>query len=322
MFDIEDMWNDFSAFALSLFLSAGHTDAREPIFSNHPPSQAIYMDFPNTPALSKNDRLLIKSIENISHLFTLGRDVFEDRSRQRISYCSLEINTIRCLRSQTVYDAHVLLHSALGSDGSILLTKHDDSVIVSLAGFGQGCILSDWYLMQDDYSALAERLDIINLSLSSAFDFFFDLKYSIARKYYLYPITYEMAMHSLTPEDYRNNYYLGFYNREALRELVTNAFFAYQIEYGDDYVEPTQYTAEPSIDVGAELDLMLLDMDMDEDSDDNPFDEDLSEFVDDYEDDGFFEESENLDLDDLDPEIFKDANLLVKWLEKNEKNDE
>lgn len=71
------------------------------------------------------------------------------------------------------------------------------------------------------------------------------------------------------------------------------------------------------------LEAMLLEMD---DEDDNPFGEDIEPEDDLDDDDEFFDEdaeSENKDeyeFDDIDPEIFRDPLLMVKWLNRHTQN--
>lgn len=94
-------------------------------------------------------------------------------------------------------------------------------------------------------------------------------------------------------------------------------------EYGDDYVEYDESAQIQNTDIGADLDLMLLEMD---DEDDNPFGEDIEPEDDLDDDDEFFDEdaeSENKDeyeFDDIDPEIFRDPLLMEKWLNRHTQN--
>ena len=90
-------------------------------------------------------------------------------------------------------------------------------------------------------------------------------------------------------------------------------------KYGDDYVEYDGSLQTRSVDIGFDLDLILLEMD---DVNDKPFGEELVA-EEDLDDDEFFDEdADNTELDeyefdDVDPEIFRDPSLMVKWINRH-----
>ena len=108
-------------------------------------------------------------------------------------------------------------------------------------------------------------------------------------------------------------------------DYITLQTSAAEREYGDDYVE---YDDEVRVgtktaEISADLDMMLLEMDMETD---NLFDEDDDDAE--SEDDEFAEEEdaeENepdvYEFEDVDPEIFRDPTLMVKWLRKHGSGD-
>ena len=224
------------------------------------------------------------------------------------------------MRSQVANDVHMLLDSIISADATIVLFRHGDNFLLSMVGFGQKSILSDWYLIEDHFEEFIEKLHIANVSIKSAKEYFFDLIYSVAREYYTYPVTREMAMYSLLPIDYFGSDTYGYVDREQIQNLINNALNFYIYQYCDDYVEQEQYrlTHERDLNVGAELDLMLLDMD-DEDNG-NPFGEELEDPDEDFEDEEYREDNvlDEYEFDDVDPEIFEDPTLMVKWLEKKD----
>lgn len=132
------------------------------------------------------------------------------------------------------------------------------------------------------------------------------------------PSTYE-----LIPIDFISRAGVDEIDREALNQYVQDQLNAPLYEYGDDYVEYDESAQIQNTDIGADLDLMLLEMD---DKDDNPFGEDIEPEDDLDDDDEFFDEdaeSENKDeyeFDDIDPEIFRDPLLMVKWLNRHTQN--
>ena len=151
-------------------------------------------------------------------------------------------------------------------------------------------------------------------------DYFSDMIYLLARNYYQsgQPSTYE-----LIPIDFISRAGVDEIDREALNQYVQDQLNAPLYEYGDDYVEYDESAQIQNTDIGADLDLMLLEMD---DKDDNPFGEDIEPEDDLDDDDEFFDEdaeSENKDeyeFDDIDPEIFRDPLLMVKWLNRHTQN--
>ena len=92
-----------------------------------------------------------------------------------------------------------------------------------------------------------------------------------------------------------------------------------RILYGNDYVDYDDSVVIKKVDVGKELDLMLLEMD---DDNGNPFNEEIEPEDNLDEEDEFLEEEtdqnnfDTYEFDDVDPEIFKDPTLMVKWLKK------
>ena len=162
--------------------------------------------------------------------------------------------------------------------------------------------------------------DIANFSIVRGTDYFSDMIYLLARNYYQsgQPSTYE-----LIPIDFISRAGVDEIDREALNQYVQDQLNAPLYEYGDDYVEYDESAQIQNTDIGADLDLMLLEMD---DEDDNPFGEDIEPEDDLDDDDEFFDEdaeSENKDeyeFDDIDPEIFRDPLLMVKWLNRHTQN--
>jgi len=318
------MDESFYRFAMKLFSEAGHADASLPVFVNHSPEQVVYFDNKDSVSLSKRQREELKNFQNVSYLFTLGDELFDNNSQHQIVFYSLELICRNSMRSQVAYDVHMLLYPIIGSEATVLLCKHEDKVLLSLAGYQQESILSDWYSIEGDYEDFVEKLHIANVSLKSAREYFFDLVYSTAREYYTYSVSSEMTMYSLLPIDYFSRNEDGFIDREEIRDLIMNVLNSYLYEYGDDYVEQERYSLakERALNVGAELDLMLLGMEDDEN--DNPFGEELDDVdeyfeVDEYSEELEHEETEKdkYEFDEINPEIFKDPTLMVKWLEKN-----
>ena len=298
----------FYKYAMDLFYKAGHVFTSTPEFFNHSPEQFVYFDNRSDVALSREQRALFRVFNNVSRLFSVNDCVF----------FSVNLLTNRESRSQTAHDIHMMIHPITGSIGTICLFKYDDEVMMSFAGFGYRCILSDWYPMDADIDRLLERLDIANISIAQEVGYFNDMVYFLARDYYLHaqPTTYE-----LLPIDFISNAGIDGVDREEIDKKIEYELAAPQRNYGDDYVVYDETAVTKGEDINAELDLMLLEMD---DDNDNPFGEEIESEDDDLDEDDTFDESDEdaekdfYEFDDVDPEIFRDPTLMVKWLNKTD----
>lgn len=305
------LWQDYDGevfylYAMDLFSKAGHVFTSVPEFVNHSPEQFVYFDNRSDVALSREQRALFRVFNNVSRLFSVNNCTF----------FSINLLTTRESRSQTAHDIHMTIHPITGAVGTICLFRCDDEVMISFAGFGYRCILSDWYPMVADIDHLLEHLDIVNMSITRDVDYFNDMIYFLARDYYLHdqPTTYD-----LLPIDFISNAGIDGVNREEIDKQIEYELAAPQRNYGDDYVEYDETAVSVSEDINAELDLMLLEMD---DDNDNPFGEEIESDDAELDEDDSFESDEEgkerdfYEFDDVDPEIFRDPTLMVKWLEK------
>ena len=156
------------------------------------------------------------------------------------------------------------------------------------------------------------------MPISSSVDYFIGFVDTLARPYYFaYP---EVFVHTLLPIDFLSRFNSDLVDRAQIDDYINLQTTAAEREYGDDYVEYDEEirVGTKSADISADLDMMLLEMDMDSD---DLFGEDGDEDEDDSDDFGDEDssEEEKLDIyefDDVDPEIFRDPTLMVKWLNK------
>ena len=292
---------------MELFSKAGHVANSQPEYINHSAEQLAYFDSTTEIALSREQRNLFKLFNKVSRLFTENQCVF----------FSINLLSTKGTRSQAGHDIHTMIHPLIGTRGTVCLFRHDDEIMLSFMGFGLRCILSDWYPMNDDSGSLLEKLDIANVCISRSYDYFMDMVYILARDYY---ISGEPSIYGLLPSNFINEAGIDEVDREALDQYVQKQLIAPILKYGDDYVEYDESSRVRDVNIGTDLDLMLLDLD---DEEDNPFGEEV-ESDDDFDEDEFFDEdSENderdeYEFDDVDPEIFRDPTLMVKWLNRKE----
>ena len=146
----------------------------------------------------------------------------------------------RCICGQEIRDGNeayqhlMMIHPITEASGTVCIFRFNDEVMLSFAGFGYRCILSDWYPMEDDFDRLLGKLDIANISVTRESDYFNDMIYSLARDYYLHnqPTTYE-----LLPIDFILNAGIDGVDREEVDRQIEYELTAPQRFYGDDYVE-------------------------------------------------------------------------------------
>lgn len=290
---------NFYIYAMELFSKAGHVFTSVPEIINHSPEQFCYFDNKSDIVLSQDQRAMFQSFNNVSRLFSYNRCVF----------LSLNLLTTKRNRSQMAHDIHMMLHPIIGMDGTICLFRYDNEVMLTFTGFGYRCILSDWYPAQDDDGQLLDRLDISNISIEWGADYFADMVYMLARKYYhhLYgrPSTYDIL-----PIDFVSSAEIDGIDREKLDEFIEFVLTGPQREYGDDYIEYDEHITDKGKNTSIQLDLMLLEIDEEFASEDKFFDDNTEN-----------SEKDIYEFENIDSELFRDPTLMVKWLNEMEQKD-
>lgn len=300
----------FYSEAIRLFQEAGHTIASFPIYANHTYKQVVYFDSEKNILIDTSMLSVLEKAFYISHLFDLQDDYFEAATGSPISYYSINLRCEKKNRSQTARDVHLFLHSTFSSEISIVLFSHDNAVLISVAGFNKDIILSDWYSNYVEYDNLVELIHIAQLSLKSSYEFITDLIYLIAREYYKHPIFEKSEIYGLIPPYY---FYSEFClddtdDRESIKDLVRKLATEDQQRYGDDYVEPVTDIIRDFDNIDAELDMLSFELDMEEEMPVDIIKENDAEFED--------KEYDVYEYEDVDPEIFNDPSLMLKWLDK------
>lgn len=304
----DDNGECFHLYAMELFMKTRHVAASLPEFVNRSPEQFIYLDNKSDVSLSSNQRSMFNMFNNISRLFTFNSCAF----------FSINLLTIKAERSQIAHDIHTMIHPMIGSDASVCVFRYDDEMLFTFVGYELRCILSDWYSIETDDDCLTEKLDIGNVSIDRSRDYFMDMVYMLARKYYLYsqPSTFE-----LFPISFISDVGIEDIDRESINQYTAYELSAPQREFGDDYVEYDEVADKHVVDIDAELDLMLLEMD--EDGNSNPFGDEIEpedEFDQDEPDDEEINGSrhDKYEYESFDPQLFCDPVLMVKFLEKQD----
>ena len=148
------------------------------------------------------------------------------------------------------------------------------------------------------------------LSLETPYEFITDLIYLVAREYYKHPVLEKSEVYGLIPSHYfsSESYLEDSGDREPIKDLIKRLASADQQLYGDDYVEPIADHIRDLGDIDSELDMLSFELDMEEDIPEDIVEEDADEFED--------EERDEYEFEDVDPEIFDDPSLMLKWLDK------
>lgn len=295
---------NFYAYAMDLFMQSGHISSQIPEYANHSSEEFVYFDVENA-SLSALQRASLKQFNCVSRLFSV----------HGCAFFSINLLVTRAERSQAAHDIHSMLHPLIRTDATIVLFRHDDDILLSFVGFNSRCILSDWFENFDDAGYLIDKLDIVNMSLESGKAYFNDFLYIFARDYYFFK--YNLMINDLIPIDLFN-VNEGLYDpisRDQIDQIIHDQIFRSLLKYDTDYVpyDDDKYSETDTIDF--DIDLMLLD----EDEQESPFDEDRADEENDMYGDEDYQQNE-YEFDDVDPEIFKDPTLMVKWLKKADNN--
>jgi hypothetical protein len=260
----------------------------------------VYDNLPMDLVLTKDERTLLSSVTQISHLFDIA-DFEEDD--QFVRCFSVDLGTGRIERSLVQHSIHSII-ARKAPYCSVVFSRDASAVSLSVAYHKASDIksvfLSDWYEL---YSAeLDDLLVIIGteiLSLKSAADFASDFIHLTARDYYIHQLSYEYLRYELN---------------------VDESFIVQIVEkYGDDYVTDAFIEASNiKVDTTDDIDFDLIEYELDQ--------------ID-------FEESEKTDDDELEDEysrvpiindndvgilaeeipkgVLADPVLLLRWLNEH-----
>lgn len=305
MFCEDDM---FYGEAMNLYQDAGHIFTSLPIYANHTYKQVIYFDSekPLLPDLSMTR--IIEQARYISHLFDLGDSVFEIETGSQISYYSIVLGCDKKNRSKIAHDIHFLLHQSFSANLSVVLFKHENSFLMSIAGFDNDIILSDWYSYFEKYDVFVQLIHVAQLSIESTYEFVADLSYFVARECYKHPAFAKTEIYGLVPTHYFCTASPD--DREPIKDLVKRLASEEQHMDDDDYVEPiTEYVYDLG-DIDAELNMLSFELDREDGIPEAISGGDGDEFDD--------IELDEYEYKDVDPEIFDDPSLMLKWFDKEE----
>lgn len=312
----------FYEYVLSLLFEAGHVITPFPIYRNHTSNEALYIDSKEDVVLNRFDRGLLSLMDNVSLLADIKWPGVVDELDENVQIYSITVNFSNRCRSQSVADIHHLMQRYWNCTHSIVFFKHCEKYIVSFANNVCSHILSDWRNVGMDYDDIIDRICVGNISLTASNEYFHDFLYAVAREYYIRPISFEEASYGLMPADYITKSLASdiSFSKDEIKEIIQSNLVAFETVYGDDYVEP-KYTGMEELNqhhnISAEIDRISFELELNSDIDDAQ----LEQF--DFEEEGFEEDNDDDFFDgydeNVDPAIFDDPVLMVKWLEKKQK---
>ena len=293
-----------------------------PIYRNHTSNEALYIDSKEDVVLNRFDRGLLSLMDNVSLLADIKWPGVVDELDENVQIYSITVNFSNRCRSQSVADIHHLMQRYWNCTHSIVFFKHCEKYIVSFANNVCSHILSDWRNVGMDYDDIIDRICVGNISLTTSNEYFHDFLYAVAREYYIRPISFEEASYGLMPADYITKSLASdiSFSKDEIKEIIQSNLVAFETVYGDDYVEP-KYTGMEELNqhhnISAEIDRISFELELNSDIDDAQ----LEQF--DFEEEGFEEDNDDDFFDgydeNVDPAIFDDPVLMVKWLEKKQK---
>ena len=312
----------FYEYVLSLLFEAGHVITPFPIYRNHTSNEALYIDSKEDVVLNRFDRGLLSLMDNVSLLADIKWPGVVDELDENVQIYSITVNFSNRCRSQSVADIHHLMQRYWNCTHSIVFFKHCEKYIVSFADNVCSHILSDWHNVGMDYDDIIDRICVGNISLTTSNEYFYDFLYAVAREYYIRPISFEEASYGLMPADYITKSLASdiSFSKDEIKEIIQSNLVAFETVYGDDYVEP-KYTGMEELNqhhnISAEIDRISFELELNSDIDDAQLDQS------DFEEEGFEEDNDDDFFDgydeNVDPAIFDDPVLMVKWLEKKQK---
>lgn len=312
---------EFYEYVSAMLKNAGHMITSIPVYANHTATEAIYVDSNKDVTTSRFDRTLLMQISNVSLLMEMTWPGVVEDLTETVHIYSITIDAPDRNRSQIVADTHHLLHQYWDCHHSIVFCKNRHQYIISFANKDQSHILSDWFEINVDNDDVVERIDTANISLENSFDYFSDFIYAVARKYYLYPISVEEATYGMIPPTLVASSFgvKTDVSKDEIKAIAKANMLLFETQYGDDYVAPVLVGYDEQAQfrrMATELDRISFELELAAEMDDEEIvdafddDDDLDEFADDFDDDWD---------DELDPAIFDDPVLMVKWLEKQQK---
>jgi hypothetical protein len=293
----------------------------------------IYLYLNKKVLFSLTEQNFFNKITSVSLLFSINseeqsvtRYQFGENFFGEILFVAIDLNSVKRDRS---FDAHSItkIINKLYNHPVFILFAHENHILFSGMVYRSSkedqsheVYLSDWYYcFETDYESILNlcSLSFGNHSQSNLKELYYDIIYSVSRKYYIYPesqefITYGCMTNELSSSGIVN---MNMESFKSIKELAEDNSNFYQHIYDFDYVDNKE-----NIDLFFKEDDDLLLFDIDDFTYNDLDDEDLEKIDEDFEENNG--DGGDSSLEDLDDSLFEDPLKILDWLddEDNENN--
>lgn len=317
LIDIVDAIHDFHSLTLGQAAKNLLLALRYPIEGNsHPEDHSIdyFMFFVADKRAPYGPREMdcLKKIARASLLCKLShKDLIsgEPASRGAITFIAIEIHSRYRDRSEDALEAARLLLRSFNTYLAIII-KSNDAVCICAPISNESPLISDWYC---ETSALSEIVMFSNSSFPNVLgaktvrELYEDLAYNISREYLIYHESYEYLAYEIieTIDFLEFNEYIS---KQFINANAENNGEYYRRLYGDDYINlELNQEGQNTLD---DDDWLFMEMEIEE-----ALNTQIDEST-----DVISESDEDTDrtLPDIDEDIMRDPELLLKWLEMND----
>lgn len=309
---------NFYEYAFTILSEAGHVITSSPIYVNHSSGETLYINSSKDVVTNRFERDLLSLIDNVSLLVDVRWPGVVPELDENVQIYSATVDFSERCRSQNIADIHHLLQKYWNCTHSIVFFKNKESYLISFADKDRSHILSDWFFITYELDKIVERVGIENIAIDTCENYFLDFLYAIAREYCIRPVSFEEASYGLMPLDYISKSLSSDIplSRDEIKNMIRDNLLFFELMYGDDYVEP-QYTGMEEQtyyhNISDEIDRISFELELEDTDDEEQFG-----FEDDLDDDDNDDIFDGYD-EDIDPAIFDNPTLMVKWLEQQEK---
>ena len=314
----------FYEYVAALLQESGHMVTSSPVYLNHSSQETLYLDSANDVAISRIERNILAAIENVSLLVELKWPGVIDELTETVNIYSITVDFLERTRSQNVVEIHRLLREYWSCNHSIVFFKNKEAYAISFADKEQAYIISDWFPISADYDDIVSRIHITNISLNSCKEYFTDFIYAMARDYYIHPISFEEASFGMIPLSCIASHINSdsSISADEIRHLIRNNMKRFEFIYDTDYVESIvegQLAQHGYNNILDEIERISLELEFPAEAEGDEHAGALS-FEFEYENEN--DASEDDIDDDIDLAIFDDPVLMVKWLQKKQRQSE
>ena len=308
----------FYEYAFTILSEAGHVTTSSPIYVNHSSGETLYIDSSKDVVTNRFERDLLSLIDNVSLLVDVRWPGVVPELDENVQIYSATVDFSERCRSQNIADIHHLLQKYWNCTHSIVFFKNKESYLISFADKDRSHILSDWFSITYEWDEIVERVGIENIAIDTCENYFLDFLYATAREYCIRPVSFEEASYGLMPLDYISKSLSSDIplSRDEIKNMIRDNLLFFELMYGDDYVEP-QYTGMEERtyyhNISDEIDRISFELELEDTDDEEQFS--FEDDLDDSDNDDIFDDYD----EDIDPAIFDDPTLMVKWLEQQER---